>query len=574
MAIFTASKTRVYNWYISLVAASCMVLYGYDASVYNSVQGSKNWVAYFDNPDTEKIGAVNTAYTVGAILAGFFLGGPIADWLGRKWGMAIGCFVTIVATFIQTFSPRGQLGCFIAGRVIIGLGQGVALTAGPVYIGELAPPEIRGKIMAFWQLFYSVGSFIAYWINYACQKHVKKLGEWGHPTPFSQTNTRTPTDWKMVVIFQMLVPIIILTLLPFIPESPRWYIQHGGQVEAARASLRRVRETEQEIEDEILVIREALQFEKEAISSSYAALWKDRSVRKRLILAFILNVGQQLTGQGTLNTYSTAIYKKVFKDASTIALINALNATFGILFTLNAVWTVDRFGRKFLLIVGAIGMSICMLIVSLVGTHTPNVGAHGDSKTHPVGIAIVFLLFLFILFYKPSWGATVWIWTAEVFSMNVRAQAVGMSSQMQNVANSIFQQFFPTFLKNQGFINIFLALYVWFLIPETKKVALEEIDVLFGGSNHVEKGGNLLQGQDAHHASFRTTSPGTASMGTASMGTDNVMSVGSRGESGGGYHHHHHQQEHDGVELGDRGAVEMGRRGKEREVEEEIREFR
>lgn len=78
--------------------------------------------------DTEKIGAVNTAYTVGAIIAGFFLGGPIADWFGRRWGMAIGCFVTIVATFIQTFSPRGQLGCFIAGRVIIGLGQGVALS--------------------------------------------------------------------------------------------------------------------------------------------------------------------------------------------------------------------------------------------------------------------------------------------------------------------------------------------------------------------------------------------------------------------------------------------------------------
>jgi hypothetical protein len=287
--------------------------------------------------------------------------------------------------------------------------------------------------MAFWQLFYSVGSFIAYWINYACQKHVKTLGEW---------------DWKMVVIFQMLVPIIIISLLPWIPETPRWYIQHGNQVDKARASLRRVRETEQEVEDEILVIREALEFEKEVISSSYSALWKDKSVRIRLVLAFILNVGQQLTGQGTLNTYSTAIYKKVFPSSSTIALINALNATFGIIFTLNAVWTIDRFGRKFLLIVGAAGMSICMLIVALVGTKTPNV--NGSSKTEPVGISIVFLLFLFILFYKPSWGATVWIWTAEVFSMNVRAQAVGMSSQMQNVANSIFQQFFPTFLKNQG----------------------------------------------------------------------------------------------------------------------------
>jgi hypothetical protein len=122
-------------------------------------------------------------------------------------------------------------------------------------------------------------------INYTCQKYKLALGEW---------------DWKIVVIFQMLVPIIIIVLLPFLPESPRWYIQHGWRVEEARASLRRVRETEQEVEDEVLMIREALEFEHEAISSSYSALWKDRSVRKRLILAFIVNMGQQLTGKHTL----------------------------------------------------------------------------------------------------------------------------------------------------------------------------------------------------------------------------------------------------------------------------------
>lgn len=96
----------------------------------------------------------------------------------------------------------------------------------------------------------------------------------------------------------------------------------------------------------------------------------------------------------------------------------------GIIFTLNATWTVDRFGRKFLFIGGAIGMAICMLIVPLIGMETPNTPEGG--KTEPVGIAIVAMLFLFIFFYKPSWGATTWIWTSEIFSMNVRSQAVGM----------------------------------------------------------------------------------------------------------------------------------------------------
>lgn len=485
------SATRVYNWYISLVAASCMVLYGYDASVFNAVQGSTNWVAWFNKPNAQEIGAINTAYTVGAIIAGWFMAGPVADRFGRRVGMAIGSLLVIIATFMQTFSPKGSLGCFIAGRVLIGLGQGLALTAGPVYIGEMAPPEIRGKIMSFWQMFYSVGSFIAYWINYAASKHRKTMGEW---------------DWKIVVIFQVLVPILILAQVFFIPETPRWYVQHGSRLDDARASLRRVRATEQEVEDELLTITEAIKFEKTEISGTYAALWKDPSVRKRLLIAFVLNAGQQVTGQGSLNSYSTIVYKKVFTNQNTISLINALNATFSILFTLNAAWTVDRFGRKFLFIIGGIGMGLCMIAAAATVTETPTL--KGGAKSEPVGIAVVFLFFLFAFFYKPSWGATTWIWTSEVFSMNVRAQAVGMASQTQNVANLIVNQFFPTFLTNCGFyafymfagINFLLALFVYFIVPETRRVSLEEIDVLFGGQNHVEKGADILGVPDAHHA--------------------------------------------------------------------------
>ncbi|KAJ5578204.1 uncharacterized protein N7459_007168 [Penicillium hispanicum] len=482
------SSKRAYNWFISLVAASCMVLYGYDASVFNSVQGSDNWMAWFNEPSAPTIGSINTAYTVGAIFGGFFLGGPTADFLGRKTGMAIGCALVIIATFMQTFAPHHNLACFLAGRCIIGIGQGIALTAGPIYIGELAPSEIRGKIMTFWQMFYSVGSFICFWINYACTKNVTKLGQW---------------DWKLVIIFQLLVPVLILILLPTIPGSPRWFIKNGNHIEKARAALRRVRDTEEEVEAELMQIREAIEYEKEAISGNYSALWKDRSLRKRMYLALVLNAGQQITGQGSLNTYSTKIYEKVFTSDSQIALINALNATFGILFTLNAVWLIDRFGRRFLLILGGIGMGLCMIIAAAVETETPNLP--NGAKSESVGIAIVFLMFLFIFFYKPSWGATVWIWTSEIFSMNVRAQAVGMASQTQNVANTIFQQFFPIFLEHDGFyafylfagINFLLAIFVFFLVPETKKVPLEEIDILFGGANHVVQGEEVLAHQKA-----------------------------------------------------------------------------
>jgi hypothetical protein len=103
-------------------------------------------------------------------------------------------------------------------------------------------------------------------------------------------------------------------------------------------------------------------------------------------------------------------------------------------------------------------------------------------------------------FYKPSWGAVVWMWTSEVFSANVRSQAVGMASQSQNVANTIFQQFFPTFLAKTGLkclfffvgVNILLAIFVYFFIPETRGVPLEQMDVVFGGVDHTEKGAQML----------------------------------------------------------------------------------
>ncbi|GMF73021.1 unnamed protein product [Aspergillus oryzae] len=98
--------------------------------------------------------------------------------------------------------------------------------AGPIYIGEVTPSYIRGLIMAFWQMFYSVGSFVAYWVNYAAGKHWDTLGEW---------------DWKMVVIFQLLLPVIIVCQLPFMPESPRWLVQRKHDVEGARKVLQQVR---------------------------------------------------------------------------------------------------------------------------------------------------------------------------------------------------------------------------------------------------------------------------------------------------------------------------------------------
>lgn len=158
-----------------------------------------------------------------------------------------------------------------------------------------------------------------------------------------------------------------------------------------------------------------------------------------LVLAATMNIGQQLTGNNSLATYSTIIYKKVFTSNSQIQLINALAGTFNILFTLNATWMTDLVGRRPLLLVGVAGLAVCMFSAAAVVTETPTL--EDGSKSPSVGIATVFLMFLFAFFFKPSWGATVWIWTSEIFSMNIRAQAVAMTTQCQSIASIILRKF-------------------------------------------------------------------------------------------------------------------------------------
>jgi hypothetical protein len=143
---------------------------------------------------------------------------------------------------------------------------------------------------------------MAYWINYATAHNRDKLGDW---------------DWKIVVIFQILLPLVICVQLPFIPESPRWHIHRHGDTEGARKALTLVRSSLEEVETEILAIREVVEYEKEAQSSgwkTYLNLVRDPSIRKRLLIGFAINIGQQLTGQGTLNSYSSTIYAKVFES--------------------------------------------------------------------------------------------------------------------------------------------------------------------------------------------------------------------------------------------------------------------
>lgn len=193
-----------------------------------------------------------------------------------------------------------------------------------------------------------------------------------------------------------------------------------------------------------------------------------------------------------MNNYSTRVYQEVFNDDSTVLLINALNYTFGILFTLTCTFFSDRLGRTTMLMIAGIGQAAMLLIAATVYLTTPT-NADG-TKSIGVGVALVLVMFLFTFFYKPGWGATVWIYTSEIFPMSVRGIAVSICTNTQNVSNLIMAQAFPPMFTAMSFysfyvwmgVNIVLVVLIWFFYPETKGVPLEEMDALFGGARKTD----------------------------------------------------------------------------------------
>lgn len=302
--------------------------------------------------------------------------------------------LVFIGSFIMCFAPN--LGVFIGGRVFVGAGTRMCLPSGSTLINELVYTNIRGRLMSFWQMFFSVGALLASYISLG-GTYSPQLGLW---------------QWRMAVIIQVINPIIICSTIFLVPETPRWYMQHDREADARR-SLEKVRRPE-EIDQELFEIREAIIYENTYTKGSYKQLFVNKSYRNRLILAVIINAGQQFTGVGTLTSYSGIIYKQVFSSTNTVILINALNSVTSIMFCFITFFVADRWGRMPLLMYGALGQGCMMLGVATLVTQSKVVNG---MRSIGIGAGTAVFFFIFHLFYQPSWGATIWIWTTEIFPM-------------------------------------------------------------------------------------------------------------------------------------------------------------
>lgn len=371
---------------------------------------------------------------------GAALGNIPANKIGRKKTL-----IWIGVLFLVTSLGAGlstNVWLFMFFRFVSGLSIGASSVVAPVYISEIAPPKYRGRMVISFQLNVVSGILIAYFSNYLLQ------GVGGD------------NDWRWMLGVVAIPSLIFSILMLFTPETPRWLVLFKKDDEAALKVLALTGEAHDHLIEEI----------KASVSSVKESLFNKKFL-KPLVLAFLIAAFNQLSGINAIIYFAP----KVFAMAG-IARSGAMLSTVGIgavnlIFTLAGWYLIDRFGRRTLMFIGSFGyiLSLTMIAVSFNGS---------DQS------AVVYYVFLFIASHAIGQGAVIWVFLSELFPNSVRASGTSFGSLTHWVFAALVAQVFPFFATNVpgtiifGFFAIMMVLqllYVWRMMPETKGIALENM---------------------------------------------------------------------------------------------------
>jgi sugar porter (SP) family MFS transporter len=392
--------------------------------------------------------------TVSSALVGTVIGAMAAGIPGQKFGRRDSLRVMAV------FYVISAIGCALAWnwsslivfRFIGGLGIGGSSVLGPMYIAEIAPPEWRGRLVGFFQVNIVVGILFAYISNALIRS--MDLGANG---------------WRWMLGVSGIPALLFLVTLFFIPRSPRWLVAQSNLTEAMEVlRLTGVSEPKKEL-DEIVA---SIHLER---STSSDPLFS-RQYRRPVLLAVTVGMFCQLSGINAILYYLNDIFSlagttKVTGDLQAVA-VGATN----LVATLLAMSVIDKVGRKKLLLVGTVGLAICLTVISVLFF----------TRSHLEWL--VWLLMLYIAFFAVSQGAVVWVYISEVFPNRVRAKGQSLGSSSHWVTNAIISLVFPVMAKSSGaYPFIFFAammvfdfFLVLFYYPETSCISLEQMQHRFG----------------------------------------------------------------------------------------------
>ena len=467
---------------IASVAALGGFLFGYDSAVIN---GANSAIESQFNADAASLGFAVASALLGAA-AGAVLAGRLADHIGRLMVMRIAAILFFVAALGTGLAPN--LWILVLFRIIGGLGVGIASVIAPAYIAEIAPAKLRGRLGSLQQLAIVTGIFISLLVDFIIATVAgSSSADWWLGLE----------AWRWMFI-AMVVPAVAYGLLALtIPESPRYLISKH-RIPEAKEILNKLLGSVN-LDAKIQRIRETMEREKEPS-------WHDLKMPDTGKIATIVWVGlalsvfQQFVGINVIFYYSNILWEAVGFTEDQSFVITVISATINILTTLIAIATIDKIGRKPLLLIGSVGMTITLATMSIIfGTASTctAVTATCDAKnvadkvpdlstailgSSSANVALV-AANLFVVAFGMSWGPVVWVLLGEMFPNRMRAAALSLAAGAQWVANWIITVSFPT-LKDwslalaYGLYAGFALLSFFFVlkwVEETKGKQLEDM---------------------------------------------------------------------------------------------------
>lgn len=418
------------------------LLYGYDMGV---ISGALLFIRDDIPLNSFTEGLVVSSMLVGAIF-GSGASGPMSDRLGRRRVVFIIAIIYIVGALILALAPSMPI--LVLGRLIIGLAVGGSTAIVPVYLSEMAPTEQRGSLSSLNQLMITIGILSSYLINYAF----------------------TPIEgWRWMLGLAIVPSVILLIGVAFMPESPRWLLEHRS--EKAARDVMKLTFKDSEIDKEIADMKEI-----NSISESTWNVLKSPWLRPTLIIGSIFALLQQIIGINAIIYYAPTIFNKAGLGNATSILGTVGIGTVNVLITIVAIMIIDKVDRKRLLVIGNIGMVASLLIMAvLIWT----IGIQSSAWI------IVACLTLFIIFFGFTWGPVLWVMLPELFPMRARGAATDVAALVLSIGSLLVAQFFPILtdvLPVEQVFLIFAAIGICALIfvikylPETRGRSLEEIE--------------------------------------------------------------------------------------------------
>jgi sugar porter (SP) family MFS transporter len=445
--------STVYIWLVCIVAALGGLLFGYDTAV---ISGAIGFLQKRFELDPKWTGWAASSALLGCI-AGVALAGLLSDWLGRKKTLIFAAILFLISG-IGTAVPR-NLAEFVIFRIIGGVGVGAASITSPMYIAEISPARIRGRMVSVNQFAIVWGMLLVYFVNYFIAQ-------------FGDETWNVQRGWRWMMGTEALPSVVLLVLMFLVPESPRWLTKQGREGQAL-VILTKV-DGQRHAQTEMAAIKGAISRESESVAQLFQP-----GMRIVLVIGVVLAVLQQVTGINVFMYYGPEIFKKLGTGTDTALLQTVVVGAVNLTFTIVAIWTVDRLGRKPLMIIGASGMGISLFAMGLSAFY---------QKTE-----LWFLLFIlgYIASFALSIGPVTWVILSEIFPTRIRGRAMAIATVCLWAANYVVSQTFPMMNENVWLVGKFnrafpfwvygglcavLVVFVLLCVPETKGKTLEEIE--------------------------------------------------------------------------------------------------